>query len=147
MIIKGTEWTDSERTLLETCYLWIIITWQLGRKPPNLCVCVSVCLCVSHAVIWCVSGSVCHPPSAAGPAHSVPRVRRRSVWRAAELDSHPLLWKPQVQTCCSLSTAQTCFVFRGTGGLTVGSEPLRLKGSFTSNIQYVFLQSVQHSRH
>lgn len=152
VICEGTERADSvdmmtlsqkipliasEQAKNFTLCIWIIITMaQLDRKLSNLaplaevdecmlcCDCAVLQLCGASHCILCISGSVCHPPSAAGPTHSFPRVRRWSVWRTIELNSHPLHWKSQVKTILHTQQSTLLCLLR-TGGFNSGLSATR----------------------
>lgn len=68
--------------------------WQHPVMKMNTCRLIRA----ASLTLCCVPGAVCHPPSAAGPAHSVSCVGCRSVRGAAQLHGHPLHWKSQVNT-------------------------------------------------
>lgn len=68
--------------------------WQHPVMKMNTCRLIRA----ASLTLSCVPGAVCHPSSAAGPAHSVSCVGCRSVRGAAQLHGDPLHRKSQVNT-------------------------------------------------
>lgn len=101
-----------------------------------------------NCCVFCVSGSACRTQSATGPAHRLPRFRRRSLRRTTELNSHPLHGKSEVKLILHMQQS-TQFQLCGTRGFKGGLGSARglLTAKFTVKLQINSRGQLRSQRH